>query len=102
MAHICPLVFDSIKLEDNFTNTIYESMEEVAPETYLLIPVCKWQRSEKCFHRGKGIQLRLKIKPVFTDEGICYSFNALNSFEVYTNEYASQFRISYFKNSLKK
>lgn len=97
VAHICPLVPNLIKLKDNFTKIIYESMKEIARDLFLIIPVCRWQRSEECFHRG--IQLRLELKPIFTDEGICYSFNALNSYDVYTNEYESQFRILYFEDN---
>lgn len=99
LAHICPNFPESIQSNEMFANeSIYDTIQDVAYHIKVAILVCRWQadvRYSKC-------------KPfVFTDDGLCSTFNALNSHDVYTDEwvcfYYGQFVascsfLSYFHN----
>lgn len=52
---------------------------DIAPTFNDTMIVCKW-------NDDKQVPCSKFIVPVFTNEGLCFAFNALNSHEVYTDE----------------
>lgn len=81
LAHVCPLLPHLIEYKDNFTDeSIYATIQDMAPNTReSFSPFCGWQRK---FSKCSKLFTR-----VLTDDGLCLTFNALNSHEMYTNEY---------------
>lgn len=65
--------------------TIYDVIEDMAPQFNETFLACQWQ--------GKVDDCTKYIVPVFTEDGFCFSFNALNAHDIFTEEY-----ISFFKN----
>lgn len=82
LAHICPFLRNNISYNenDNFTNeSIYKSIEDITPTIHELTEMCQWgEITGKCSHL---------LEPIMTEDGICFTFNALNSHEMYTDEY---------------
>lgn len=79
LAHVCPLLTELVKFEDEFTDeSIYDTIQVLAPFQSDLMFLSLWQgifdRFEKLFY------------PVLTDEGLCFSLNTLNSQDMYTNK----------------
>lgn len=65
---------------DNFTDdTIYDVIQEMAPILTETILAFKWKDLVE-FGRSEF------IVPILTESGLCFTFNALNSHEIYTNE----------------
>lgn len=64
----------------NFSdNSIIDILREIAPKYVDSVLHCTWlYGSEECSH---------VFEPIITEEGICFAFNALNSRDVYTDEY---------------
>lgn len=68
------------KLKEDFANeTIYEIIRDLAPYMIYLKSNCSWMNDEKPCSQ----YLRMTL----TAEGLCYSFNMLNSDEIYTKQY---------------
>lgn len=77
MAHVCPIFSEKMKFNDNFTNeSIYETIKEVALQL-------KDSVTRMGTHFGKD---KNYFTLVLTEEGFCFTFNALNSHDMYTNE----------------
>lgn len=75
--HLCPnLIWFR---EDKFENeSIFEIIREIAPTLVDTLVDCKWgYRSRNC---------EKTFVPTFTEVGLCFAYNALNSRDFFTNE----------------
>ena len=81
LAHLCTSdIIDYFSLGEDFANaSIYKTMRDMALPLDDVAPDCKFGR---LFSSCDWF-----LKPSVTDEGVCFTFNALNSNEIYTNEY---------------
>ncbi|XP_031639513.1 pickpocket protein 28-like [Contarinia nasturtii] len=67
---------------DKFTDdSIYNLIEEMAPNLTYTMHECRWQQ--------KKINCVEYFIPMVTGAGLCFAFNALNSRDIYTDESAS-------------
>lgn len=75
--HICFKQFRRLSddLQMSRSESIYQTIENIGPEQSIVILFATW------------IGQFTRFKPIFTSEGLCYTFNSLNSEEIYTNEY---------------
>lgn len=55
-------------------------MRDMAPTCIDTFSYCQWRNRVRPCHE--------LFKPVFTEKGLCFAFNALNSHETFTNEWA--------------
>lgn len=79
LAHVCPYLRHRIKSSEDFVNeSIYETIQDVSPKLPDLIQFCSQEYL--------NIKCSEIVKPVFSDEGLCFTFNALNSHDIYTDE----------------
>lgn len=77
LANICGTIPPDT---DNFSDdSIYHTIRDISISSNDMIDYSSWQTSYK--------SLALTFHPLFTAEGICFSFNDLNSHEIYTDEY---------------
>lgn len=77
LAHICPRLPDLVTYSDKFANeSIYDTIQEIVNIDESMF-VCEW------FYRA---WCKKWLKPVLTEDGLCYSFNSLNSHDIYTDE----------------
>lgn len=60
------------------TETVYESMKNIGPDQNSVVIFATWLGQMKHF------------RPILTGEGLCYTFNAINSMEIYSDECANQ------------
>lgn len=79
LMHICPVLSHHIPFNDSVANeSIYNIIQDIAPKVLESTYKCTWKRYEFiCFEL---------IKPTLTEDGVCFTFNALNSHEIYTDE----------------
>lgn len=81
VIHLCNAqLIEYLEFGQNITtNEIYDIVRDLAPSLNDTMYYCKWRNE---FNDCNAIFL-----PILTEEGICYTFNALNSRDIYTNEY---------------
>lgn len=56
------------------TQSIYKTITEITPEMFSIIQF------------GTFVDELIWIQPIFTDVGLCYTFNSLSSREIFTDE----------------
>lgn len=79
LAQICPIFPDSIKHNEFFSSkSIYNIIEDLAPNLEYAIKECRWQQ--------KKIKCSEYLSSVFTRRGFCFTFNDLNSYDMYTDQ----------------
>lgn len=81
ISHLCePHLMESFQLGKNNTDErIFKIINELAPSFTDIMFFCKY--------RNKFNLCQNYFKSILTDEGVCFTFNALNSEEVYTDKY---------------
>lgn len=83
LIHLCQLNENKVIVCDHFGNqfmndSIYQLIHEMAPTCNETLSYCKWQeRKYPCMEL---------FKPVFTEKGICFAFNALNSRDTFSEQ----------------
>jgi hypothetical protein len=90
MTQLCenpigPLQVRNTILNDTFTNDFFETLDQVqfksfSKISYYIVKVKVEPGFFKCSFLGQNIKnCEDAFTPVFTDEGICYSFNIIGS-----------------------
>lgn len=85
LSHICEFNFPaSIRWGRNFTNaSIYHTLEDIAPSLNYSMFRCLWL--------NQNAPCSKYFAPVLSENGLCFSFNTLNSHEVFTDEWEIDF-----------
>lgn len=66
---------DAMKLEEQYTDDIIDKLREMAPTFNDTMFFCKFRNEFQPCHA--------LFKEVMTEEGLCFTFNVLNSQELY-------------------
>lgn len=89
--HAIELVCDTLDVEDRsgdkfIDNSIYETIADIAPAFNDTMAMCSWKRNEldSCAEIFKSI---------WSGEGKCFAFNALNAHEMYTERFVKSFLV---------
>lgn len=78
VAQMCLDVFKAFGGNEKtiFKNiSIYESMREMSPNNSSVIPISYW----------RGIRGWTEFRTIYTDEGVCFTINSINSHELYSS-----------------
>lgn len=81
LHHICPHKHSGITTssQTQFNNgSIYEIIDDIAPSMDDVLNFCEW--------RGMTKSCSDVFSKIFTENGLCYQFNGLNSREIYTEK----------------
>lgn len=97
---ICHLIdfTEYIDFGEKFANeTIYDVIKDMAPSLdgeRCVLSTCRWQLKYK--------DCPALFKPILTEEGLCFTFNALNSRDIYTEEFRNIFSLLLFLSAIMK
>lgn len=75
MLQLCQKELSNVDLIITKTESIYETITKLSPDKLSVIPFATFA--------GNIIH----FEPIFTEEGLCFTFNSLNSRDIYTDEY---------------
>lgn len=78
VAQLCPFLFASCGGDDTTITddiTLYESIKQISPDQLAVVPISFW------YSTGEWA----KFEPIYTQEGLCFTANSINSHELYTN-----------------
>lgn len=80
IVHLCrsQVIKDFDIGTNNITSEFFDILKEVAPALVDTINFCKW--------RDHLSDCRDLFQRIITEEGVCYTFNAINSRDIYTNQ----------------
>ena len=79
LAHLCEHLSDRYDFEEDYSGEwIYGIFGDVAPSLNDTLTHCMWLNKD-------GPCAKMFV-PVLTENGLCFTYNALNSHEIYTNE----------------
>lgn len=81
LAHICDFFWlDEQHFSDKFTNeSIYDEIADVAPSLNQTLLACVWLY--------QNVPCETLFAPLLGEEGLCFTFNSINSQEIYTDEF---------------
>lgn len=83
LAHVCPALGNRVKYKNDFVSeSIYNVIVDMAPNFEYTMQKCWWKQQE--------IKCSEYFSPVLIHQGLCFSFNALNSHEMYRDEYVKK------------
>ncbi|XP_055304288.1 pickpocket protein 28-like, partial [Sitodiplosis mosellana] len=81
LVHICSVLSNYLESKENFaTESVYDTIEYLAPDLEYTIQSCSWKQQR--------INCSKFISPILTSKGLCFTFNALSSHEIYNKEMA--------------
>lgn len=82
---VCTFLIDCFDFQfpKSADENTYDVLQDIAPKLNDIMYKCIWQ--------GRVFNCSKYISSTVTEEGICFVFNALNSHEIYTNEYGYYF-----------
>lgn len=79
LAQVCPNLPDLIRKDMKYTNeSIYDIIKEISPDVESIFL--------GCFPKRDKVPCLEAVAPVYTEEGLCFAFNTLNSYEIFTDE----------------
>lgn len=92
VAQICRHTSEELmKFGDNVTNSnIYKNLKKVAPGLTETISNCEWFNQKTGCHK--------LFHEVWTEEGLCFTFNYLNASDMYkTEKYLMYYRVKKYR-----
>lgn len=79
LAHVCPFLPERFPFDDSTSSeSIHDTIENISPNLQDILDKCGWQ--------NRKMNCSEIFSPVLTEDGLCVTFNALNSYETYTDE----------------
>lgn len=79
LSHICMRIPPLTSYGNDFAyEDIFNVIQDVAPTVDEIMLSCSW--------KGTNFNCSEYLQPVLTNDGVCFTFNALNSRDIYTDE----------------